>query len=175
VSKILLIEAMKHLTLKNKKIETPLTSMTGKILGDKIIVVPVLRAGLSMLYALQDFLPSVSVGFIGLERDEKTAVAREYYKKLPKILATHKIFLLDPMLATGGSFDDTITALKAKGGKRITLVCLVSAPVGLARIQKHHPDVNILTAAIDKRLNSKKYIVPGIGDFGDRYCGTLSV
>ncbi|HCM82860.1 MAG: Uracil phosphoribosyltransferase [Candidatus Gottesmanbacteria bacterium GW2011_GWA2_44_17] len=172
VSKILLVEAAKHLPLKNKKIETPLASMTGRILTDEIVVVPVLRAGLAMLFSLQDFLPSVSVGFIGLERDEKTAVAREYYQKLPDIFATHHVFVLDPMLATGGSFDDTITALRAKGGKRISIVCIVSAPAGIERIQKNHPDVEIFTAAVDTSLNSKKYIVPGLGDFGDRYFGT---
>lgn len=172
VSKILLIEATKNLNLENQSIETPLAPMRGKRLKDEVVVVPVLRAGLAMLFALQDFLPAVSVGFIGLERDEKTAVAREYYQKLPKIFATHKVIILDPMLATGGSFDDTVTALKSKGGKRITLVCVVAAPEGIERIEKNHPDVNIITAAIDKKLNTVKYIVPGLGDFGDRYFGT---
>jgi uracil phosphoribosyltransferase len=172
VSKILLVEATRHLTLKKKQIETPLARMTGKKLVDDIVVVPVLRAGLAMLFALQDFLPSVSVGFIGLERDEKTAQAREYYQKLPRIFATHHIFVLDPMLATGGSFDDTIQALKKKGAKRISLVCIVSAPEGIARIQKNHPDVEIFTGATDEKLNERKYIVPGLGDFGDRYFGT---
>jgi len=172
VSKILLVEATRRLTLKKKQIETPLARMTGKKLVDDIVVVPVLRAGLAMLFALQDFLPSVSVGFIGLERDEKTAQAREYYQKLPRIFATHHIFVLDPMLATGGSFDDTIQALKKKGAKRISLVCIVSAPEGIARIQKNHPDVEIFTGATDEKLNERKYIVPGLGDFGDRYFGT---
>lgn len=172
VSKILLVEATLVLPMTNKKIETPLAPITGKLLTNKIVVVPVLRAGLAMLFALQDFLPSVAVGFIGLERDEKTAVAREYYQKLPKIFATHHVFVLDPMLATGGSFDETITALKRKGGKRISIVSLVSAPEGIHRIQKNHPDVQIYTSAIDIKLNDQKYIVPGLGDFGDRYFGT---
>lgn len=173
VSKILLFEATHTLPIKNKQIETPLAPMTGKVLTDDIVVVPVLRAGLAMLFALQDFLPSAAVGFIGLERDEKTAVARKYYQKLPQIFSTHHIFVLDPMLATGGTFDDSIISLKGRNGKRISVVCIVAAPEGIKRIEKNHPDVRIYTAAIDKQLNDKKFIVPGLGDFGDRYFGTI--
>lgn len=172
VSKILLIEALKELHLTDKKIETPLSAFTGKKLGDDVVVVPVLRAGLAMLTALQDLLPTVSVGFIGLERDEKTAIAREYYKKIPKIFATHIVLVIDPMLATGGSMDDTIAAVKEKGAKRIVAVSIVSAPEGISRVEKSHHDVPIITASIDERLNDKAYIVPGLGDFGDRYFGT---
>lgn len=172
VSKILLVEVMKGLGTANIRIDTPLAPMTGKKLKDDVIVVPVLRAGLAMLFAIQDFLPSVAVGFIGLERDEKTAQAREYYQKLPKIFASHKVLVIDPMLATGGSFDDTVTLLKAKGAKHITIVSIVSAPEGIKRMQKRHPDVTIVTAAVDTHLNPRKFIVPGLGDFGDRYFGT---
>jgi len=172
ISKILLVEVMKDLATTSVRIETPLAPMTGKKLKDEVVVVPVLRAGLAMLFAIQDFLPSVSVGFIGLERDEKTAQAREYYQKLPIIFASHKVLVIDPMLATGGSFDDTVTLLKEKGAKHITIVSIVSAPEGIKRMQKHHPDVQIFTAAIDDHLNAKKFIVPGLGDFGDRYFGT---
>lgn len=172
VSKILILEATKTLLLEDEPIETPLATFAGKRLTDEVVVVPVLRAGLAMLFALQDFLPSVSVGFVGLERDEKTAIAREYYQKLPKIFASHKILVIDPMLATGGSFDDTITLLKAKGAKQMTAVCVVAAPEGIERVQKNHPEVGLITAAIDKKLNDKAYIVPGLGDFGDRYFGT---
>ena len=172
ISKILLVEVMKGFGTTNVKIETPLTSMTGKKLKDEVVVVPVLRAGLAMLFAIQDFLPAVAVGFIGLERDEKTAQAREYYRKLPKLLATHRVLVIDPMFATGGSFDDTVTALKEKGAKNITIVSIVSAPEGIKRVQKHHPDVTIFTAAIDDHLNDRKFIVPGLGDFGDRYFST---
>ncbi len=172
VSKILLVEVMKGLGTTNVRIETPLSPMTGKKLKDEVVVVPVLRAGLAMLFAIQDFLPAVAVGFIGLERDEKTAQAREYYRKLPKLYATHRVLVIDPMLATGGSFDDTITLLKEKGAKQMTIVCIVAAPEGIARIQKRHPGVKIFTAAIDDHLNDRKYIVPGLGDFGDRYSGT---
>ncbi len=172
VSKVLLIEALKELSLKDKPIETPLAPFTGRELSDDVIVVPVLRAGLAMLTALRDLLPSMSVGFIGLERDEKTAIAREYYKKIPKIFSTHIVLVIDPMLATGGSMDDTIKAVKAKGAKRIVAVSIVSAPEGLGRLARAHPDVPIVTAALDERLNDKAYIVPGLGDFGDRYFGT---
>lgn len=172
VSKVLLIEALKELHLMDKKIETPLAPFIGRELKDDVIVVPVLRAGLAMLTALQDLLPSMSVGFIGLERDEQTAIAREYYKKIPKIFSTHIVLVIDPMLATGGSMDDTIKAVKQKGAKRIVAVSIVSAPEGLGRVTKAHPDVPIITAALDERLNDKAYIVPGLGDFGDRYFGT---
>lgn len=172
VSKVLLMEALKELHLKDKPIETPLAPFTGKELSDDVIVVPVLRAGLAMLTALRDLLPSMSVGFIGLERDEQTAIAREYYKKIPKIFSTHIVLVIDPMLATGGSMDDTIKAVKAKGAKRIVAVSIVSAPEGLSRVTKAHPDVPIITAALDVRLNDHAYIVPGLGDFGDRYFGT---
>lgn len=172
VSKILLIEATKHIVVKEKKIETPLAPFPGKELKDDVIVVPVLRAGLAMLIALRDFLPAVSVGFIGLERDEKTAIARAYYEKIPKIFATHIVLVIDPMLATGGSMDDTLVAVKQKGAKRIVAVSIVSAPEGIKRVAKNHPDVPIVTAAVDSHLNDRAYIVPGLGDFGDRYFGT---
>jgi uracil phosphoribosyltransferase len=172
VSKIILIEATKHLTTKVKNIKTPLAPYAGRQLNDRVIVVPVLRAGLAMLIALRDFLPAVSVGFIGLERDEQTAQAREYYQKMPTIFASHIVMVIDPMLATGGSFDNTVTALKKKGAKRIVVVSVVSAPEGVKLLHKRHPDVLIITGAIDDHLNAKKFIVPGLGDFGDRYFGT---
>lgn len=172
VSKILLVEVTKHLALRHKKITTPLASTIGQKLKDEVVVVPVLRAGLAMLFALQDFLPAASVGFIGLERDEKTAQAREYYRKLPQIFASHLVIVIDPMLATGGSFDDTLSALKVKGAKNLIIVCIVAAPEGINRINSHHKDVQIFTAAVDKQLNDRKFIVPGLGDFGDRYFGT---
>jgi uracil phosphoribosyltransferase len=172
VSKIILIEAMKHLSTNVKNIETPLAPFAGRQLNDKVIVVPVLRAGLAMLIALRDFLPAVSVGFIGLARDEHTAQAREYYQKMPKIFASHIVMVIDPMLATGGSFDNTVTALKRKGAKRIVAVSIVSAPEGVKLLHTRHPDVIIITGAIDDHLNEEKFIVPGLGDFGDRYFGT---
>jgi uracil phosphoribosyltransferase len=172
VSKILFLEAAKHLNLKPKKIETPLISFTGSEISGRVVVVPVLRAGLAMLFAIQEILPTVSVGLIGLERDEKTARAREYYRKFPKILPDDKIFVIDPMLATGGSIDDTLKALREKEVQVDCVISIVSAPEGIARVTKNNPDVAIFTAAIDKELNDKKYIVPGLGDYGDRYFGT---
>ena len=173
VSKILILEATKHLALKATTITTPLTQTRGSVLKDEVVVVPVLRAGLAMLFALHDFLPAVNVGFVGLERDEKTAVAREYYRKLPKLFATHKVLVIDPMLATGGSFDDTLAILKRKGARHLTAVCIVAARAGISRVLSHHSEVPIVTAAVDEKLNSKAYIVPGLGDFGDRYFGTV--
>ena len=172
VSKILILEATKYLKVKNIKINTPLAPFDGKVLADEVVVVPVLRAGLAMLFALQDFLPAVSVGFVGLERDEATAQAQEYYQKLPQLFKNSKVLIIDPMLATGGSFCDTIEIVKKKGGKNITLVSIVSAPEGIKRLRDGYPQVKIVTAAIDHHLNNKKFIVPGLGDFGDRYFGT---
>jgi uracil phosphoribosyltransferase len=173
VSKLLVLEATKHLETTEDLIHTPLAPTQGKRLKEEVVIVPVLRAGLAMLFAVQDFLPTASVGFIGLERDEQTAQAHEYYKKLPKIFASSKVLVLDPMLATGGSLDDTVLALKAKSAQHITLVCIVSAPEGIERINNKHPEATIFTAAIDDHLNEKKFIVPGLGDFGDRYFGTV--
>jgi uracil phosphoribosyltransferase len=173
VSEIVLLEAFRKLTTKTKKIYTPLSPFDGKEMKDDVVVVPVLRAGLAMLFAIQDILPTISVGFVGLERNEQTAIAREYYRKLPKLYSKSRVIVLDPMLATGGSFDDTLTLVKNKGAKRLTVVCIVSAPEGLERVTKQHSDVTIYTAAIDHHLNEKKYIVPGLGDFGDRYFGTV--
>jgi uracil phosphoribosyltransferase len=172
ISKILFLEATKNLNLKPKEIETPLTAFVGSKVSGRIVVVPILRAGLAMLFAIQEILPTVAVGLIGLERDEETARAREYYRKFPKILPEDKVFVIDPMLATGGSIDDALQALGEKEIKVDCIISVVSAPEGIARITKKYPDVSIFTAAIDKELNSKKYIVPGLGDYGDRYFGT---
>lgn len=172
VSKIILIEATKHVLTKITRIDTPLSPFVGRKLDDRVIVVPVLRAGLAMLIALRDFLPAVSVGFIGLERDEHTAQAHEYYQKMPKIFASHIVMVIDPMLATGGSFDNTVTALKNKGAKRVVVASIISAPEGVRYFHSKHPDVPVFTGAIDDHLNAKKFIVPGLGDFGDRYFGT---
>ena len=172
VSKILILEATKDLRTNVKRIQTPLTSMNGKMLKDDVIVVPVLRSGLAMLFGLQDFLPSTKVGFIGLSRDEKTAQAHQYYQKLPLIFSSHTVLLVDPMLATGGSLCESIHALYEKGAKKIIVVSIVSAHEGIAHIHKTYPKIMIITAAIDKKLNSRKFIVPGLGDFGDRYFGT---
>ena len=168
----LLIEATRHLHAKPIDIETPLTTTTGDQLDERLVVVPVLRAGLALLPAAQTILPDVPVGFLGLERDEQTAVAREYYRKFPNGLSDYKAIILDPMLATGGSLEETICAVKKRGCNHIILVCVVAAPEGIERVMKAHPDAQLFTAAIDSHLDERKFIVPGLGDFGDRYFGT---
>jgi len=172
VSQILIVEVLKNIATKEITIETPLNIAKGHKVQEKIVVVPVLRAGLSMLFPARDFLPWAAVGFIGLERDENTAIAREYYQNIPKKLKDKYVLILDPMLATGGSLVDTIAAVKQKQPKRISAVCIVGAPEGIERLKKEHPDVDLYVAAIDSRLDNNKFIVPGLGDFGDRYFGT---
>ncbi|MBN2007726.1 uracil phosphoribosyltransferase [candidate division KSB1 bacterium] len=173
VSQIMVITATSDIPMTEKQIETPLAEMTGHHILHSVVFVPVLRAGISMLFPARNFLPWAPVGFIGLERDEATAIAREYYQKFPKNLKDKQVLVLDPMLATGGSLVDTIDALKKKGAVSIAAVCIVAAPEGIELLSQKHPDVRIYTAAIDSHLNEFKYIVPGLGDFGDRYFGTL--
>lgn len=168
----LLIEATRQLHTKSRPITTPLTATTGDQLEDRLVIVPVLRAGLALLPAAQTLLPDVPVGFLGLERDEHTAVAREYYRKFPNELSDYKAIILDPMLATGGSLEETIRAVIKRGCNQIILVCVVAAPEGIARVMATHPDAQLFTAAIDNHLDQRKFIVPGLGDFGDRYFGT---
>ena len=172
VSQIIIVEVLKNIATKKISVDTPLGTTKGHKVQEKIVVVPVLRAGLSMLFPAGDFLPWASVGFIGLERDENTAIAREYYKNLPKKLKDKYVLILDPMLATGGSLVDTITAVKQKQPKRISAVCIVGAPEGIERLKKEHPDVDLYIASIDSHLDKTKFIYPGLGDFGDRYFGT---
>ncbi|HWA08672.1 MAG TPA: uracil phosphoribosyltransferase [Opitutaceae bacterium] len=172
ISLLLAIEATRRLASEDKAIETPLESVTGRVLARQpIVVVPILRAGLGMVQPFVDVFPDVSVGYIGLERDHETAVARSYYCKLP-VLAGRHVFLVDPMLATGGSATQAIDVLKSAGGGDISLLSIVSSPEGVARVEKLHPQVPIFTAALDRELNAKKYILPGLGDFGDRLYGT---
>jgi uracil phosphoribosyltransferase len=172
VSQIMIMEATKDVPMNEKSIETPVASTQGYSIQESIVFVPVLRAGVSMLFPAKDFLPWAPVGFVGLERDEATAVAREYYKKLPQSLKGKRILILDPMLATGGSLVDTISALDNKAAHVICVVCIVAAPEGIEFLNHKYPEVDIYTAAVDSHLNEKKYIVPGLGDFGDRYFGT---
>ena len=172
VSQIMIMEATRQLPMENHNIETPLAKMEGLQVRHSIVFVPVLRAGISMLFPAKDFLPWAPVGFIGLERDEETAVAREYYQKFPGQLEDKLVLVLDPMLATGGSLIDTISALGKKGARKIAVVCIVAAPEGIENLHSKHPDVEIFTAAVDSHLNPAKYIFPGLGDFGDRYFGT---
>ncbi len=162
-----IIEATRNLAVEPVAIETPLEPMTGSQLAQGIVVVPILRAGLSMMDPVLSILPDVAVGYVGLERDEATAEARTYYLKLPE-LAEKKILLVDPMLATGGSATHAIDFIKEKGGKDITFICMVAAPEGVQQLEDLHPDVPIVAGALDRELNEKKYICPGLGDYGDR-------
>lgn len=141
--------------------------------SQRIILVPILRAGLSLLTAFQDSFIEAPIGFIGIKRDEKTALPRLYYENIPPISAGDHILVLDPMLATGGSADLALELLKSKGAKSITLVTILAAPEGIQRVKERHPKVHIYSVAIDKGLDAQKYIVPGLGDFGDRYFGTI--
>ncbi len=172
VSQIIILNAIKSIESEKIETETPLVKTTGYKMHESIIFVPVLRAGLALLEAAKNFLPFSSVGFIGLERDEETAKAREYYKKFPKDIADKIVIVLDPMLATGGSMLDTVKAVKQTGAKDIRAVCVVAAPEGISKLQVNFPDVKIFTGAVDSHLNDANYIVPGLGDFGDRYFGT---
>lgn len=172
LSLLLAIESTADLPTEDKPIQTPLEPMTGRVLTHQpLVVVPILRAGLGMVQPFLDTFPDVSVGYLGLERDHETAVARNYYCKLPP-LAGRRVFLVDPMLATGGSASQAITVAKQHGAVSPQLVCIVATPEGVAEVEKHHPGTVIHVAALDRALNAKKYILPGLGDFGDRLYGT---
>lgn len=171
ISSLLALEASYDLKTKTIDIETPLESTEGKIIDEKIIVIPILRAGIGMIEPLMDLFPNVKVGYIGIQRDEETAEPHHYYLKLPDI-RNNLVFVTDPMLATGGSASSAIEKIKKFNPKKIILLTIVSAPEGIKRINIDHPDVLIYTASVDRKLNEKKYILPGLGDFGDRLYGT---
>ena len=172
LSLLLAIEATSEIETEAKTIETPLESMQGRVLAhEPLVVVPILRAGLGMVQPFTDIFPDVSVGYIGLERDHLTAKARSYYCKLPPLASRH-VFIVDPMLATGGSAVHALTIVKEHGATDTRLLCIVAAPEGVAEVEKHHPGTVIHAAAVDRALNPRKYILPGLGDFGDRLYGT---
>lgn len=172
VCQLLFAEAIRGLDFDEVEIETPLAPMKTKKLADEIIVVPVLRAGLAMYYGAMTLLPKSKFGFVGLERDERTAVAREYYWKLPQISHNSVVIVTDPMLATGGSALQVFRKVAKLKPKAMRLVSVIAAPEGIEALTTALPQVEIYTAAIDDYLNDKKYIVPGLGDYGDRYFGT---
>ena len=166
-------EVTRDLPLEDIPIETPICKMTAKRIGGrKLAIVPILRAGLGMVDGLQTLVPVAKVGHIGLYRNEETHQPVVYYCKLPEDIQDRLVIVTDPMLATGGSACDAIAMLKERGCCNIRLLCLVGAPEGIARVQKEHPDVDIYLAAVDEKLNENAYIVPGLGDAGDRIFGT---
>jgi uracil phosphoribosyltransferase len=169
---ILAFSVLDDLPMRTVTVRTPLEETTGKVIDRSVIFVPVLRAGLAMLDAMSDFVPGSKVGFVGLERDEETAIAHSYYQKLPAQLADAESIILDPMLATGGSALATADLLKKNRAGSIRLACIVAAPEGIALLHERHPGLPIYTAVVDRELNERKFILPGIGDFGDRYFGT---
>ena len=172
LSVLLALEATRDLGLETVAVETPLERTEGQALcGEPLVVVAILRAGLGMLPSFVELFPDVAVGYVGLERDHATAVASAYYCKLPP-LAGRTILIVDPMLATGGSACQAVEAVRARGGKDIRLICVVAAPEGVRTVQERHPDVPIIGAALDRELDARKYILPGLGDFGDRLYGT---
>jgi uracil phosphoribosyltransferase len=168
---LLALEATRDLPTQDCVIETPLEKHTGRVLARPLAVVPILRAGLGMVQPFTDLFPDVSVGYVGLERDHATAVARSYYQKLPPLAGKH-VIVVDPMLATGGSAVLALDALRTAGAEEISLVCIVSSPEGIEAVRAAHPDVSVFTGALDRELSAKKYILPGLGDFGDRLYGT---
>jgi uracil phosphoribosyltransferase len=172
VSLLLVAEATRDLPLAERTVETPLEATTVRRLAARVVAVPVLRAGLGMLDGFLELVPQAQVGYFGLERDEATAVARRYYEKVPKDLAGAVVFLLDPMLATGGSAAMAIEGLADLGARGVRLLSIVAAPEGIALLRSAVPDAIVYTAAVDRELNERKFILPGLGDFGDRLFGT---
>jgi uracil phosphoribosyltransferase len=170
---LLTYEATKEMDLEQIEVETPLeVTPAERIPGKKVAVCPILRAGIGMLDGVLSLIPVARVGFIGLYRDEETLQPVEYYVKLPADVAERDVLVLDPMLATGNSTAAAVTVLKNAGAKQITVIALIAAPEGIAQIERDHPDVRVVVASIDSHLNEKGYIVPGLGDAGDRLYGT---
>ena len=166
-------EATKDLELSDYEVETPLAKTTGKYIEKQVALVPILRAGLGMVDAMMSIIPAAKVGHVGLYRDPKTLEPVEYYCKLPTDIEKRQVIVLDPMLATGGSAAAAIDFIKKRGAQKIKLACLIAAPEGIKRVMDEHPDIDVHVAAVDEKLNDHGYIVPGLGDAGDRLFGTL--
>lgn len=173
ISLLLAAEATRDVPWVGVTVQTPLGPAEGRRVTHDVVVVPVLRAGLGMLEAVLALIPTARVGHIGLQRDELTAVASQYYSKLPASLDSSFVLMVDPMLATGGSAVAALDLLRHAGARRVRMICIVAAPEGIALVERHHPDVHIFTPAVDQGLNAHKFIVPGLGDFGDRLYGTV--
>lgn len=169
---ILAYEAMRDLRLEARAIATPLEETTGYVLAEEVVVVPILRAGLGLVDGFVRFAPEARVGHLGMYRDERTHRPVDYYSNVPGGLEQARVFVVDPMLATGGSAADAVAHLKARGARRLTFVCLVAAPEGVERLAREHPDVRLVTATLDRGLDANAYIRPGLGDAGDRIFGT---
>ena len=172
LSLVLTLEATRDLETRSTTVETPLGPANGTRVATEVVVVPVLRAGLGMLDAVLELLPRAKVGHIGLQRDEETAVASKYYAKFPVGLADARVLMIDPMLATGGSAVFALDLLRDAGARDIRLLCIVASPEGVKTVEAAYPEVHIYTPVVDAYLNAKKFIVPGLGDFGDRLYGT---
>lgn len=173
IGMLMCYEATRDLPLKEVEIETPVAVAKTKVTsGRKLAFVPILRAGLGMVDGVMRMVPAAKIGHIGMYRDPETHMPVEYYCKLPSDIGERDVIVLDPMLATGGSAIDAITQIKAKGAKSVRFMCIIAAPEGLAALQEAHPDVQIYIGAVDEKLNENKYIVPGLGDAGDRIFGT---
>jgi uracil phosphoribosyltransferase len=173
ISYALIIEIAKEFSLNEINVTTPLEETVGHKIAQEIIFVPVLRAGLSMVNSFIEMIPQAKVGHIGIQRDEKTLLPIEYYYKTPENLDTSKVIILDPMLATGGSASAAIAFLKARGAVDCILATLIASPAGVKKMEKDHPDVLVYTTVLDRELNENGYILPGLGDAGDRTFGTL--
>jgi len=172
ITKFVCYEALKNIEVKEVSVQTPVAEAVCKKIDTDLVVVPILRAGVGMLEGILELVPTARVGFVGLYRDEVTKQPVSYYQRLPKQAKGGTCIIIDPMLATGGSTNAAIDLLKEAGAGKIVVVCIVTCPEGLELVEKSHPDVPIYTAAIDDHLNENKYIVPGLGDAGDRLFGT---
>jgi uracil phosphoribosyltransferase len=172
ITEVIMVEAARSLSVDYLDVTTPMEVTQGARLSAGVVFVPILRAGLGMLDPAMNIIPGSSVGYIGLERDEATAKANCYYSKMPDLSASSQVFVLDPMLATGGSAAQCVQQVKAHGAKRVQMICIIAAPEGIATFEAEHPDVPVVAGKVDRQLNDQKYILPGLGDFGDRLFNT---
>ena len=174
IARLMAFEVSRDMPLQDVEIETPLVkSIQKELAGKKVAIIPILRAGLGMVDGMLDLIPAAKVGHVGMYRDHETLEPVEYFVKLPSDINERQLFVVDPMLATGGSAIVAIDSLKKRGATTIKFVCLVAAPEGVAALEKAHPDVEIYTAALDEKLDENGYIIPGLGDAGDRLFGTM--